>query len=161
MAHAHAEVLDEAGAEGRLDGLRGASTITQQLAKNLFLDGRRTLRRKLRELVYAVELERALGKRRILELYLNVVEFGPEIYGVRAAADRYFLKRPERLSAREAAFLAAILPSPRTSYERAYLGGRVPDRRIDAILDNMARLGSLRPEEVEAAKRAPLRFVPP
>ena len=94
------------------DAPRGASTITQQLAKNLWLSPSRSLLRKLHEAVLTWQLERDLSKRRILELYLNVVEFGPGIYGAGAAAERYFGKPPARLSEREAAELAASLPRP-------------------------------------------------
>lgn len=155
------EALDRQAAEP--DGpLRGGSTLTQQLAKNLFLDGRdRTLVRKLRELLYALEMERALGKERILELYINIVELGPELQGVGEAADAYFLKPPAYLTPREAAFLAAILPAPRTRGERAWLGGSTPDRRIDAILDNMVDGRALSRGQADKAKRAPLRIVPP
>ena len=91
----------------------GASTITQQLAKNLYLSPRRTFSRKLREWAIARKLEAALSKRRILELYLNVVEFGPRTFGAEAAARRYFGKPAARLSDLEAATLAAVIPSPR------------------------------------------------
>lgn len=140
---------------------RGGSTLTQQLAKNLFLDGERTVARKTRELLYALEMERLLGKKRILELYLNVVELGPDLYGVRAAADAYFLKKPEALSWREAAFLAAILPSPRTWGAEAWAGGRPPNARIEAILDNLVRLGAIDETTAGRARRETLRFVPP
>ncbi len=155
------EALDRHAAEP--DGpLRGGSTLTQQLAKNLFLDGGdRTLARKLRELLYALEMERALGKERILELYINIVELGPALQGVGEAADAYFLKPPAYLTPREAAFLAAILPAPRTRGERAWLGGATPDARIDAILDNMVDGKALSPAQAAKAKRAPLRIVPP
>lgn len=103
---------------------RGASTITQQLAKNLWLSPSRSPLRKVREAILAWQLERTLSKRRILELYLNVVEFGPGIYGVEAAARRYFGKPAAALDALEAAQLAASLPSPRSwhpgSSSRAY-----------------------------------------
>lgn len=142
--------------------LRGGSTLTQQLAKNLFLDGRdRTLVRKLRELLYALELERTVGKERILELYLNIVELGPGLHGVTQAADAYFIKSPDRLTPREAAFLAVLLPSPRRLAERAWLGGRTPDARIDAVLDNMVDGKALTRSRAERAKRAPLRILPP
>ncbi len=153
------EALDQAAAGAPL---RGGSSLTQQLAKNLFLDGRdRTLVRKLRELLYTLEMERTLGKEHILELYLNVVEFGPDLHGIRAAADRYFAKRPERLSIREAAFLAAILPAPTHYYQRAYLGGRPPDARIDRVLENMVQGSALSLEQAGVAQRSMLRFVPP
>jgi monofunctional glycosyltransferase len=92
---------------------RGASTITQQLAKNLWLSASRNPLRKAREVVLAWQLERTLSKRRILELYLNVAEFGPGCYGVEAAARRYFAKSAADLGPLEAAQLAASLPNPR------------------------------------------------
>ncbi len=92
--------------------LRGASTITQQLAKNLWLSPSRSPSRKIREAILTWQLERNLSKRRILELYLNVVEFGPGIYGARAAAVHYFDKSPSALDEYESAQLAAGLPRP-------------------------------------------------
>ena len=91
----------------------GASTITQQLAKNLYLSPARTPWRKLREWAIALRLERELPKKRILELYLNVIEFGRRTYGAEAASRRYFGKPAAALSDLEAATLAAIIPSPR------------------------------------------------
>jgi monofunctional biosynthetic peptidoglycan transglycosylase len=91
---------------------RGASTITQQLAKNLWLSPSRNPVRKLREAILTWQLERRLTKRRILELYPNVVEFGPGIYGVGAASRRYFGKAPADLDEDQAAQLAAALPNP-------------------------------------------------
>ena len=91
---------------------RGASTITQQLVKNLWLSPSRNPLRKVKEAILTWQVERALGKRRILELYLNVAEFGPGIYGVGAAAQAYFGKAPADLGEEEAALLAASLPRP-------------------------------------------------
>ncbi|HYB52738.1 MAG TPA: monofunctional biosynthetic peptidoglycan transglycosylase [Thermoanaerobaculia bacterium] len=105
----------------------GGSTITQQLAKNLYLSPARTPWRKLREWAIARRLERALSKQRILELYLNVVEFGRRTYGVEAAARRYFGKPAAELSEADAATLAAIIPSPRL-YDPARHPGRVEAR---------------------------------
>jgi monofunctional biosynthetic peptidoglycan transglycosylase len=99
----------------RRDRLRGASTITQQLAKNLYLSPSRNPLRKLKEAVIAYRLEAALDKSRILDLYLNVAEFGPNLWGVAAASRRYFGVPPARLSIDEAALLAATLPRPLTS----------------------------------------------
>jgi monofunctional biosynthetic peptidoglycan transglycosylase len=103
---------------------RGASTITQQLAKNLWLTPSRNPLRKTREAVLAWQLERTLSKRRILELYLNVAEFGTGCYGVEAAARRYFGKPAADAGPLEAAQLAASLPNPRAwhpgSPSRAY-----------------------------------------
>ena len=92
--------------------LRGASTITQQLAKNLFLSPSRNLFRKAVEAWLSVVLETCLPKRRILEIYLNVVELGPGIYGVGAASQHYFRKHPTELTDAEAALLVAVLPNP-------------------------------------------------
>jgi len=97
--------------DGRLP--RGASTVTQQLAKNLWLSPSRNPLRKLKEAVLTWQLEAALDKRRILELYLNVVEFGPGVYGAEAAARRYFRTAAARLTEAQAASLAAGLPNPR------------------------------------------------
>jgi hypothetical protein len=115
---------------------RGASTITQQLAKNLWLDGERTLSRKLEEAVLTWRLEQVLDKRRILEIYLNLVELGPGIFGVGDAAEKYFGKLPEELSADEAAQLAALPPAPRRGMDAAW------SRRYQAL---SARLPSERP----------------
>ena len=95
--------------------LRGRSTITQQLAKNLYFGTDRTLARKAMELVVAGRLERRLGKDRILELYLNVVEWGPGVFGAEAASRRYFGRSAASLSLDQAAALAATLPHPLTS----------------------------------------------
>lgn len=91
---------------------RGASTITQQLARTLYLSPERTLTRKFREWLIAGRLERALDKRRILELYLNHVEWGNGIFGAEAAARAYFNKSAARIDAAEAAILTAMLPAP-------------------------------------------------
>jgi len=97
--------------QGKLE--RGGSTITQQLAKNLFLSSDKTLLRKLKEAMITRALEYHLGKRRILEIYLNVVEWGQDVYGVEAAAHHHFGKSAADLTPAEAALLAAILPAPR------------------------------------------------
>ncbi len=141
--------------------VRGGSTLSQQLAKNLFLSGERTLVRKVRELLLAVEMDRVLGKSRILELYVNVVEWGPDIHGIQQASERYFLKQPLRLQPHEAAFLAAILPAPRTFYRRWYLSGKARRYKVGGVLTNMADLGSMSMRQAEKWARQPLRFVPP
>jgi monofunctional biosynthetic peptidoglycan transglycosylase len=112
---------------------RGASTITQQLAKNLWLAPDRTLTRKLREALLTKQLERSLGKERILDLYLNVVEFGPGIYGAEAAARHYFEKPADRLTIREGAMLAAGLPRPKSWNPSS--GSENYARRVDRILE--------------------------
>jgi monofunctional biosynthetic peptidoglycan transglycosylase len=118
--------MKKALAEAReeLELPRGASTITQQLAKNLWLSPSRNPWRKVKEAALTWQLERTLSKKRILELYLNVVEFGPGVYGAEAAARHYFGKSAADLSRHEAAQLAAGLPKPSTwhpgSASRAY-----------------------------------------
>ena len=91
---------------------RGASTLTQQLAKNLYLSEDRNFLRKGREAIYTYFLERSLSKKRILELYLNVIEWGDGVYGAEAASRTYFNKSASNLTRDEAAFLAAMIPSP-------------------------------------------------
>jgi monofunctional biosynthetic peptidoglycan transglycosylase len=107
--------------------LRGGSTITQQLAKNLLLSGERTLLRKAQELMLATALEVLLSKERILEIYLNSVEWGEGIFGAEAAAQHYFKKPASRLGNLEAARLAVMLPSPKLFERRPaspYLASR-------------------------------------
>ena len=92
---------------------RGASTITQQLAKNLYLWPGRSLARKALEAYFTVLIELTWSKQRILEVYLNVVEFGPQIYGTGAASQKIFRKPAAAITAREAALMAAVLPNPK------------------------------------------------
>lgn len=96
---------------------RGASTITQQLAKNLYLSNEKSPIRKIKEAIITSRLEKHLSKRRILELYLNLIEWGDGVFGVDAAAKFYFGKSVTAVSDSEAAFLAAIIPAPRTTYD--------------------------------------------
>ncbi len=93
--------------------LRGGSTITQQLAKNLFLSGEKSLKRKFREWFIAYRMEKELRKSRILELYLNIVEWGRGVFGIGAAAEYYFGKTPGDLTLDEMVRLAAVLPNPK------------------------------------------------
>lgn len=121
------EAIKENLEEGEI--VRGASTITQQLAKNLFLSTSRNPVRKVHEAVITMELEAILGKRRILELYLNVIEWGDGIYGAEAAAQHYFGVSAAHLTPEQAAFLAAIIPNPRETYNPAKYPARVERRR--------------------------------
>ncbi|MBS0291900.1 MAG: monofunctional biosynthetic peptidoglycan transglycosylase [Proteobacteria bacterium] len=111
----------------RAPRIRGGSTITQQLAKNLLLSGERNYLRKAQEFVLTLLLERLLSKQRILEIYLNNVEWGAGIFGAEAAAQHYFKKSARQLTAPEAARLAVMLPAPKR-FEKtpnsAYLAGR-------------------------------------
>jgi hypothetical protein len=148
-----AEATKDNAKDGKLS--RGGSTITQQLAKNLFLSPERTFSRKLRELLYAVEMDRELKKRRILELYLNIVEWGPDIFGVKQAAKVYFARSPERLRPEQAAWLASILRNPTTSYRMQYLRNRPELWRTRLVLDRMKRLSG---QERELAKSSAIVF---
>ncbi|WP_090044943.1 monofunctional biosynthetic peptidoglycan transglycosylase [Limnohabitans sp. 2KL-27] len=131
--NAKAKALAEQRAQRRPDAktpavkIVGGSTITQQLAKNLFLSGERTLLRKGQEMLITLTLETFLSKQRILEIYLNSVEWGEGVFGAEAAAQHYFRKSADRLNPWEAARLAVMLPRPRYFEQRAqsaYLASR-------------------------------------
>lgn len=118
---------------------RGGSTITQQLAKNMFLTSEKTLMRKGLEAIITVKIEKTLTKKEILERYLNVVEFGKNIYGVRAASQHYFQKSPSELSIVESAFLAMLLPNP-VKYSASFYKKELSpfaSKRIDQIVRNL------------------------
>ncbi len=134
---------------------RGASTITQQMVKNVFLTQSRTLWRKLNEIILARKVERAIGKDRILEVYLNCIEMGPNIFGITQAARHYFQKHPSELRPREAAFIAMLLPSPKRYYSSFKAKKLTPFAlsRVNAILIKMRMAHILTPEEYEVAKR--------
>jgi monofunctional biosynthetic peptidoglycan transglycosylase len=126
--------------------LKGGSTITQQVAKNIFFGPEKTIKRKILELLTARELERLLGKRKILELYLNLAEWGPGIYGIEQAAQRYFAKSSAELNAREAATLAFMLPNP-TRLRYSAFGENGPTHygqaRIARIVERLWRTGKI------------------
>jgi hypothetical protein len=137
---------------------RGASTITQQLAKNLFLSQRRTLARKLEEAVLTWRLQELLSKDRVLELYLNVIELGPGIQGVKQAAHAYFGKDVSALSPLESAHLAALTPNPH-ALARRFRDGEVDEgwqQRLLDLLGMMKRHGRLSPAELAAARSTKL-----
>ena len=115
---------------------RGGSTISQQLAKNLYLSSHRSFVRKGQEAMVTIMLERLLTKRRILEIYLNVIEWGDGIYGAEAASIRYFRKPASALNASEAAYLSAMIPNPRTVFNPQVNPRRVA-RRQRIILRGM------------------------
>ncbi len=149
--------LAERADSGRI---RGASTITQQLAKNLFLGGERTLSRKIREALLTMALEASLSKQRLLEIYLNIVEWGPGIHGIGPAARHYFGKDARDITPREAAFLASVIPAP-ARFHAHFARGEMPDywiERIDAILLRMAAFGMLGEDELREALQQELVF---
>jgi hypothetical protein len=140
------------------DFSRGASTITQQLAKNLFLTPERTFARKLEEAVFTWRLDERLAKDRVLELYLNVIELGPGIHGVKRAAEVFFGKPLRELGPLESAHLAALTPNP-LGYARRFRDGRVDDgwlHRLYDLLGMMKRSGRLSAAELAAARSARL-----
>jgi len=140
---------------------RGASTITQQLAKNLFLSRDKQLGRKLQELAITFLLESALGKDRILEIYLNVIEWGPELRGLRPAARSYFGREPRALTAAEMAFLVAIIPGP-IKYQSSFAHGTPgPGLRslIDELLAKLRSVDAIGEEEYRRALGEPIVVV--
>lgn len=125
--------------------MRGASTITQQLVKNLYLNHKKTFGRKASELVLALMIERYADKKKILEMYLNVIEYGKGLYGISAASKYYFNKSASNLNARESAFLAMLLPSPK-KYSKSFKNKTLTPfagRMIAAILLKMQNAGYL------------------
>jgi monofunctional biosynthetic peptidoglycan transglycosylase len=141
LQHAWDEGMREATREAKKEGedddwlptlpdfKRGASTVSQQLAKNLYLSSRRSFFRKGQEAILTVFLERTLSKRRILEIYLNVIEWGDGIYGAEAAAQHYFHKPASALRPNEAAYLSAMIPNPRTVFNPQVNPRRVARRQ--------------------------------
>ena len=128
----------------------GGSTITQQLAKNLFLKPTKNPVRKIREAVIAYELEKKLSKQRLLELYLNVVEWGDGIYGAQAAAQVYFGKSADALTPAEAIRLALVLPNPRR-YTPVSDTGKWMNERRRTLAERMLKRGWLSEEEYLSA----------
>jgi hypothetical protein len=116
------------------------ATLTQQLAQTLFTGDAGTLAQRLRTLLYAVEMERTLGKPRILELYLNTAHWGPGVCGARAAARLYFRKPPARLTPLEAAWLAGALADPQAAYTRQFLHGSANTARAAVIVRQLREL---------------------
>jgi len=119
---------------------RGASTITMQTAKNLFLSGKKNLSRKFQEILIAYAMEQMLSKERILEIYMNIIEWGPDIYGVGQAAKHYFDKWPKDLDPLEAAFLGSIIPTARRSHYM-YTQGHVPDQWATYLALIVSKMG--------------------
>ncbi|MBY0370720.1 transglycosylase domain-containing protein, partial [bacterium] len=142
--------------EGRF--ARGASTLTQQVLKNVYLTNYPRIWRKVKEIAWASKLEAALSKQQILAFYLNMAEWGPGIYGIGEASRLYFNVAPSALTPREAAFLTMLLPSPRRYH--AYFKKRALTQwaanRVNRILTVMSKMGQLSPEAYQAALAEPL-----
>lgn len=118
---------------------RGGSTISQQLAKNMFLNNERTFIRKAKEALITLRLEKYLSKNEILERYLNVIEYGPQIYGIKSASQFYFSKHPRELDLAESAFLTMLLPNPK-KYSQSFRNRKLTpfaERRCRQIIENM------------------------
>jgi monofunctional glycosyltransferase len=119
--------------------MRGASTITQQVVKNLFLTPDKNIWRKLKEMGFSVYLEKNVSKNKILELYLNIIEYGPGIYGINAAAEHYFKKYPNNLTAKEGAFLAMLLPNPK-NYGESFTKGKLTPYAIKTMKNIITKM---------------------
>jgi monofunctional biosynthetic peptidoglycan transglycosylase len=131
---------------------RGASTITMQLARNIYLSPEKSLLRKIREVMIAFQMEGVLSKQRIFELYLNVVEWGPGLYGAEMAARHYYSKSAADLSVMESATLAALLPDPLGSREKELM------RRRNVILKRMLGARHITQSEFEEFIEKPLFY---
>lgn len=134
--------------------LRGASTITQQVVKNLFLSNERSYIRKLKELSFSMYMERSLSKEKILEIYLNIIEYGEGLYGIDKASKKYFNKAPKHLTAREGAFLAMLLPSPKRYAQSFKERDLTPfaSKVVNSIIDKLGRANYLKKEQVPLEK---------
>lgn len=140
----------------------GGSTITMQTAKNLFLSHDRTLSRKLQELFLAWHLEKTIPKDRILEIYLNIIEFGPEIFGLGHASQHFFDKDPKNLNLFESSFLANLLPNPKQRYT-SFCQGKLTagmSQLMVGLLKRMVSLGKISPVDFQQALNTGLRFNP-
>lgn len=147
----------QASAEANLESgkyLRGGSTITQQLAKNMFLTRDKTLARKALEAVITYRIEKTLTKKEILERYLNVVQFGKNLFGIKNAAHFYFSKSPAQLSVAESAFLAMLLPSPEKYSRSFFIKSLTPfaNKRMQRIVSDMYRYQRIDELDYEEAK---------
>lgn len=132
---------------------RGASTISQQVAKNLFLTRERSLSRKLQELALSLLLDATLGKDRLLEIYLNIIEWGPNLYGVRPAARHYFGKEAGELTLKEMAFLVCLIPGP-LKYQRSFAHGELSpafETMVATLLGKARSIDAIGEEEYQSA----------
>lgn len=139
---------------------RGASTITQQVIKNVFLNREKSLRRKIEELILAHQAEETFGKDRILEIYLNTAQFGAKLYGIEKASIYYFEKPASELTAREGAFLAMLLPSP-VRYGKSFSDKKLTpyaEKTISSILKRMAAEEYISAKELGDELQAQLPF---
>lgn len=142
---------------------KGGSTITQQLAKNMFLSKDRTFARKLMEALITDRIEHTLNKNEILERYFNVIEFGKNLYGVKAAAQFYFQKSPAELDIVESAFLAMLLPNP-VKYSKSFHSKEMTPfarERVNQIVEKLFQYKRITPEEYLTATEKLATFLQP
>ncbi len=140
--------------------LRGASTISQQVTKNIFFTHDRTIKRKLKELASTIYLENKVSKDKILEIYLNIIQYGKNLYGIRKASKYYFKKSPKKLNAKEGAFLAMLLPSP-VRYAQSFKERKLTDfakTTVHNILDKMVLAKVMTAKEAAREKKRKLSF---
>jgi Transglycosylase len=138
----------------------GASSITMQIVKNVYLKRRKTLSRKFEELFLTWHVERYIKKRRLMEIYLNMIELGPDIYGVTRASRHFFGKEPEELTPKESIYFASLLPSPKKRY-RYYCKGEISkywNRYLNRLLYIMKRRKRISTEEYNAAILQEIKF---
>jgi Transglycosylase len=138
----------------------GGSTITMQTVKNLYLARDKTISRKAQEMFLAWHIERTISKERILEIYLNMVEFGPDLYGIGQASQRFFAKTPQQLTLKESVYLASLLPAPVARY-RYFCEGRLTpnyEKIVRQLLDRMLALGRITSTRHAEAVKESLRF---
>ena len=140
--------------------MQGASSITMQMVKNVLLYREKTLARKLQELFLTWHVENTLTKDRILEIYLNVIEYGPGLYGIGPAAYHFFGKKAKDLTPTEAAFFSTILPAPKERYKQYCAGTltRWTEGKIERILQIMLKRERLTQAEYDTAIATPLLF---
>ena len=154
------EIRDSIATAAEGQRLRGGSTLTQQLVKNLYLSRERTLARKLREALITLEIEAALPKQRILEIYLNIIEWGPGIYGINAAAHYYFGVDARHLTPKQAVFLATIIPNPIKFgvYFRKGATSKNWDEHMAHLIDKLRERGDLDDSAYQKALADPVVF---
>jgi membrane peptidoglycan carboxypeptidase len=143
--------------------IRGASTITMQLAKNLFLSRDKTLSRKIEEVILTAYLEQVFRKDDMMELYLNVIEFGPDVYGITQAAEHYFGRKPEELNVPECFFLASLLPAP-VRYGKFRDKGELSEgwrKHLQALVEIAAKNGKITKAELADTESSPIVFYKP
>jgi monofunctional biosynthetic peptidoglycan transglycosylase len=152
------EAIEESIESGKLK--RGASTITQQVVKNVYLSQEKSLIRKARELWLATKIEKVLGKKKILEIYFNIAEWGEGVFGIAQASRHYFKKSPSELTAKEGAFLAMLLPSPKKysiSFRKKELT-RYARKTVRSILNKLVSANVLTTEQRDEEWNRPFIF---